>query len=77
VAVFLVVAIVSAVGGVGVLFDPEREVSGWEGAQYGMMLLVLVGVGKVWPFPAIALTGAALGVLVVSVFRPRADTHGL
>jgi hypothetical protein len=74
VSVFLVVAVVSAVGGVPVMFDPDREVSGWEGAQYGMMLLVLIGVGKVWPFPAIALGGAAIGVLVGLAVRPRAGT---
>jgi hypothetical protein len=63
-AAFLVVAVASALGGVPVMFAPEREVYGWEGAQYGIMLFVVLGAVKVWPFPALALAGAATGVFI-------------
>jgi hypothetical protein len=33
VGTLLIVAVVSAGGGVPVMFDPDREVRGWEGAQ--------------------------------------------
>jgi hypothetical protein len=73
---FLVVAVVSAAGGVPVMFEPEREVYGWEGAQYGMILFIFIGVVTVWPFPAIALTGAAVGVIVRQALRRRRiSTH--
>ena len=70
-AAFVVVAVMSAIGGVPVMFDPDRQVYGWEGAQYGMLLFAALGAVKVWPFPAIALVGAALGVLARSALRRR------
>jgi hypothetical protein len=60
---FLTVALISAVAGVPTMFDPERVVYGWEGAQYGMLLFAFLGGAMVWPFPAIALLGAAVGLL--------------
>jgi hypothetical protein len=72
---FLVVAVVSAVAGVPTMFDPERVVYGWEGAQYGMLLFVVIGGVMVWPFPAIALVGAAVGVLVRRARRRWADRN--
>jgi hypothetical protein len=55
------------------MFAPEREVYGWEGAQYAMMLFVVIGAMKVWPFPAIALAGAATGVFISRIL-PRHRT---
>jgi hypothetical protein len=55
------------------MFDPDREARGWDGAQYGIILLVVIGIVKVWPFPAIALVGAAIGVLVGSALRRQAS----
>jgi hypothetical protein len=59
----VVVAVLGA-GGVPVMFDPDRELYGWEGAQYGMLLLIFIGFAKVWPFPVIALGGAAMAIIV-------------
>jgi len=69
---FLIVAVVSAVGGVPTLFDPERVVYGWEGAQYGMLLLAVIGAVKLWLFPAIFIVGAVVGVFVVRHRQRRA-----
>jgi hypothetical protein len=73
---FLVVAEVSAVGGVPVTFEPDRYVYGWEGARHGVTSLVLFGLEKVWPFPAVALAGAALGVVVRLAFARQAGAAG-
>jgi hypothetical protein len=69
VAVFVIVAVVSAIGGVPVMFEPDKELRGWEGAQDGIIMLVAFGIAKVWFFPAIALTGAALGALAAGPRR--------
>src|SRR5205085_10090407 len=69
---FLVVAVLSAVGGVSVMYEPNRAECGWEGAQLGMLLFVGIGIMMVWPFPAIALAGAAIGIVVHRDFRHRA-----
>ncbi len=55
------------------MFDPEHTVSGWEGAQYGMMLFVLICVVKVWPLLTLALLVAAVGVLAK---QSRGDNSG-
>jgi hypothetical protein len=68
---FLAVAVISASGGVPVLFQPDRNVSGWEGAQYGMRLFALLGIVMVWPLLVIALLGAIAGVMV----RPGRGYH--
>ena len=60
---FLAVAVVSDVGGVPVLFYRERTVSGWEGAQYGVMLFAVICGVKVWPLLTLELLGAVVGVL--------------
>jgi hypothetical protein len=72
---FLVLAVVSAVGGVSTMFDPERVVYGWEGARYGMLLFVVIGGLMVWPFPAISLVGVAVGVLVRRARRRWEDRN--
>jgi hypothetical protein len=41
---FLVVAVLSAVGGVTVMYEPTHAEFGWEGAQYGMLLFVGIGI---------------------------------
>ena len=69
---FLVVAVLSAVGGVPVMYEPNRADYGWEGAQNGMLFFVGIGIVLVWPFPAIALAGAAVGIIVRLVLRKRA-----
>ena len=28
------------------MFAPDRVLSGWEGAQYGMLLFVFIGAGR-------------------------------
>jgi len=68
---FVIVALLSAVGGVPVMYEPDRAQYGWEGAQYGMLLFVGIGLMMVWPFPAIALAGAAIGMVVRLVIRKR------
>ena len=71
-AAFLVVAVLSAVGGVPVMYEPNRATYGWEGAQDGMGWFVVIGIVLVWPFPAIALAGAAVGMIVRLVLSKRA-----
>jgi hypothetical protein len=68
--VFFVVATVCAIGGIEEMYT-GRLVYGWDGAQRGMLFFVFFGVMKVWPFPAIALAGAAAGVLVSWATRRR------
>jgi hypothetical protein len=63
VVAFLVVAILSAVGGVPVMYEPTRAEYGWEGAQVGMLWFIAIGLMMIWPFPAIALVGAAIGIV--------------
>jgi hypothetical protein len=64
VAAFLVVGVISAIWGVDVMFDPERAEYGWDGAHYGMLLFLVIGVVKIWPFLVIITIGAAIGVIV-------------
>jgi len=71
VVAFLVVAILSAVGGVSVMYEPTRAEYGWEGAQYGMLLFVGIGIMMIWPFPAIALAGAAIGIVTRLVLHKQ------
>ena len=72
VASFFTVAVISAIGGVPIPYEPDRYVYGWEAAQLGMMFFILVGLINVWPFPALAIFGAAVGLLVQ---RRRDTTH--
>jgi hypothetical protein len=76
---FLVVAVLSAVSGVPEMFNPEHKIRGWEGAQYGVLLFAFLGVAAGWPFPAIALTGAAVGVVarLIADRRTRTDPPNL
>ena len=71
-AAFLLVAMFGAVGGVPVMYEPNRATYGWEGAQDGMGWFVVIGIQMVWPFPAIALAGAAVGMIVRLVLGKRA-----
>jgi hypothetical protein len=71
VVAILVVAMLSAVGGVPVMYDPDRAEYGWEGAQDGMLFFVFLGIMIVWPFPAIALAGAAVGTVPRLFLRKR------
>jgi len=73
---FVVVAVLSAAGGVAVMYEPDRAEYGWEGARYGMLLFVAVGTLMVWPFPAIAIAGAAIGIVVRLVLCKRAAAAG-
>jgi hypothetical protein len=72
VVAFLVVAVLSAVRGVPVMYEPTRAEYGWEGAQYGMLLFVGIGIMMVWPFPAIALAGAAISIVTRMVLHKQA-----
>jgi hypothetical protein len=65
---FLVVAIIAAIGGFPTIV-PDRRQFGWEGAQVGVMYFLLIGVVKIWVFPAIAAFGVILGL---SLRRERA-----
>jgi hypothetical protein len=64
VGAFLVIAVVSAIWGAPQMYEPERKVYGWEGAQYGMMLFVLLLVIQLWPLLLLILLGAVVGVIV-------------
>ena len=68
---FVVVAILGAVAGVPVMFEPNRAEYGWEGAQDGMLWFVIIGATMVWPFPAIAIAGAAVGAIAWRVLCRR------
>jgi hypothetical protein len=72
VVAFVVVAVLSAVGGVPVMYEPTRAEYGWEGAQVGMVWFIAIGIMMVWPFPAIALAGAAIGIVTRLVLHKQA-----
>jgi hypothetical protein len=72
VVAFVIVAVLSAVRGVPVMYEPTRAECGWEGAQYGMLLFVGIGIMMVWPFPAIVLAGAAIGIVTRMVLHKHA-----
>ena len=74
---FLTVALISAVAGVPTMFDPDRVVYGWEGARYGVLLFAFLGGAMVWPFPAMALLGAAVGLLARQARRRGASVPSL
>jgi hypothetical protein len=71
VVAFMVVALLSAVGGVPVMYEPTRAEYG-EGAQVGMLWFIAIGIMMIWPFPAIALAGAAIGIVTRSVLHRQA-----
>jgi hypothetical protein len=72
VVAFVVVAVLSAVGGVPVMYEPARAEYGWEGAQVGMLWFIAIGIMMVWPFPAIVLAGAAIGIVTRFVLQKQA-----
>jgi hypothetical protein len=72
VVAFLVVAVLSAVGGVPVMYEPTRAEYGWEGAQVGMLWFIAIGIMMVWPFPAIVVAGAAIGIVTRLFLQKRA-----
>jgi hypothetical protein len=73
VVAFVVVAVLSAVGGVPVMYEPTRAEYGWEGAQVGMLWFIAIGIMMVWPFPAIVLAGAAIGIVTRLVLHKQAQ----
>jgi hypothetical protein len=70
--IFLVAAVLGAVGGETVMYEDHAIPPGWEGAQNGMAMLLFIGMEMVWVFPAVALAGAAAGIIVRQVIRKRA-----
>jgi|SRR4051812_29115607 len=76
ISAFVIVAILGAVEGVPVPFDANRAEFGWQGAQDGIMLFVVVGVLNIWPLPTILLAGAVIGVLVQRFLSRRPGPAG-
>ena len=70
-ACLAVVAVVSAVNGVPVMFDPERKLTGWDGAAYGVAVVTLLAIGHVWPVLVVVTVGAAAGILLRRIRSPR------
>jgi hypothetical protein len=71
VVAFVIVAVLSAIRGVPVLYEPTRAEYGWEGAQDGMLRFIAIGIMMIWPFPAIAVAGAAIGIFTRMVIQKR------
>ena len=66
-ALFLV-AVVCAVGGMEEMYASSNTLYGWKAAHQGLLVFTFFGLAKVWPFPAIALGGAGVALVLRAAF---------
>jgi hypothetical protein len=65
------VAVISALFGVTVMYEPDRADYGVPGAQMGVIYFVAIGLALVWPFPVIAMIGAVIAIAGQGFFGKR------